>query len=172
MRIVATGLLLLLLAPALADTIYRSVDEHGRPVFSDRPGPGSEPLQVGPLNVERPVQPLPRVEAESPAEEQFTRYRSLEITAPRDAVPNGLVPTDVEVRIDPALREGHRLELLLDGAFHAAAEEPAFTIEQMSRGPHTLQVRVVDAAGRKLQSSPEIEVYVHWPRVNRLRQGG
>ena len=57
----------------------------------------------------------------------------------------------VRARVDPPLREGHRLQLLLDGVPPVAAGRgPSFELENIDRGTHSLQLQVIDEAGRVL----------------------
>ncbi len=173
-RIMMTGTLLAAALVTQAGTIYRSVDEHGRVSYSDRPSPGAEAMDVRRPNIERSIDP-PAWEAaapERPGEEDFPGYDELSITEPEGAVANGLVPTEVHIHLRPELQPEHRLQLLVDGAHYATSRDTPLVVDQMDRGPHTLEVRVVDAAGRALKSSGEIEVYVHWPRINRPGAGG
>ena len=57
----------------------------------------------------------------------------------------------VLARVDPPLRRGHRLRLLLDGIAQGVADRAStFEVENIDRGTHNLQLQVIDDAGRVL----------------------
>ena len=54
----------------------------------------------------------------------------------------------VRARIDPQLQNGHRLQLLLDGVPRGVARRmPAFELQNIDRGTHSLQLQILDNAG-------------------------
>ena len=57
----------------------------------------------------------------------------------------------VRARVDPPLREGHRLQLLLDGVpLGVEGQTSTFELDNIDRGTHSLQLQVIDDAGRVL----------------------
>lgn len=56
----------------------------------------------------------------------------------------------VAVSVSPGLKPGHRLEMLLDG--RAVDNLALIEADQLDRGEHRLQVRVVSAEGKELAS--------------------
>lgn len=70
------------------------------------------------------------------------------------------------VRLEPRLRAGDRVTLVLDGK---AVQEPgpatSFTISPIYRGTHTLMARVEDAQGRLLCDTPTIRFHVRQPSL-------
>ena len=77
-------------------------------------------------------------------------YASARITAPADG--EGLRANSgdfvVQARIEPELRQGHRLRLLLDGNAQGTAQSAsAFPLTGIERGEHQLQLQIVDADG-------------------------
>jgi len=99
-------------------------------------------------------------ESTSPA-----RYRLLQIVQPKNAETihdnTGAVP--VEVAMHPTLdsKAGHRLRVTLDEALLPGAwTTTRFTLQQVERGTHRLQVIVVDGDGRTLGQSATIEFYM------------
>ena len=54
----------------------------------------------------------------------------------------------VQAQVEPALRQGHRLRLLLNGSARGTAQtSSAFPLTGVERGEHQLQVQIVDADG-------------------------
>lgn len=164
--------LLLALVPAAvaADEIYRSTDEQGNPLFTDDPpSDDAEPVELDPITT------VPATEAESA--EQATQsqdeqpdgsgrsapaYRSIAVTYPPagQAVRHngGLVPFRVELKPDGAkLAEGHRVEIVLDGEMRGSGASLQVSVSAVSRGPHTVRARVVDASGAAIVTSEPLD---------------
>ena len=75
--------------------------------------------------------------------------------------PNGIMA--MSVALFPSLQEEHRLQLLLDGVPTGDAIAGEFSIPAVPRGPHALEVQVIDEQGQVIQSSGTIEVQVVRP---------
>lgn len=146
-----------------ADPIYRQHDEEGRPVFTDQPGVDAEPVELPPANITPEVEPAPR-DAETERDD-FAGYRTVQISEPGNIVPNGLANTTVAVRLEPALREGHRLRVLLDGEAIASGSQSRVSVGQLPRGSHSLEVQVL--AGPRIVATARTEIFVYWPGGNR-----
>ena len=84
-------------------------------------------------------------------------YTAAVIVSPADdmAVRSNAGSLTVVARVDPELQEGHRLQLLLDGAPRGApGRKPEFHLENIDRGTHSLQLQVVDDANGVLFTGP------------------
>ena len=76
----------------------------------------------------------------------------------------------VSIAIEGGLPEQSAIRVLLDGQPYGAARTGAsFTLEGVERGEHTLQVQVVDAAGKTILSSDTVTFYM-W-QASRLFPG-
>lgn len=100
-----------------------------------------------------------------------TRYRLLQINAPKNAetIHDNTGTVQVEVALQPPLnvKAGHRLRVVLDNTMHSDAHATMrFTLTQVDRGLHSLQVIVVDEAGEELARSATTEFNM-W-RASRL----
>lgn len=155
-----------------ADTkIYRYEDAQGVTVFSDLPGSVRQEVALAGVNTYTPAESRASVSAPHRAAADATEsYRSLLVTGPGDGETirhNGGI-VRVLGRVEPALREGHRAVLLVDGAMtsreshqgrvrsptetHADVE---FALEGVARGHHTLRIAIVDRGNNVLiESSP------------------
>ena len=148
-------------AEQVTPRIYRTLDDKGRPVFTDAPDPSreAEQVEVREQNTIKMVQPRQMIQAKEQQAQQMPTYK-LAITSPADqtTVHN---PESMTVRISaqPELEEGHRLRLLDNG------EESAATIAFPDRGEHRFVAQVVDADGEVLAESDPVVVYVHRARV-------
>lgn len=174
---IAVALATFALAP-WAQTVYESKDKAG-PVFSDKPSPGAQPVQLQPPNVINtpavapPAPPLPG--ASAPA------YRRLVITRPanQDSVHSNDGAMGIAAQLSPPLRPNDRIRVLVDGNLVPTVyrtTNPRITPADWQatafggRGEHTLQLAVVDADGVPLIQSPVVNIYVHRAAVGGTRR--
>jgi len=173
-RLLGLTLLLLVLPPAAGADVYRWVDDSGVVHYSDEPRGDAERIELPePPTVQLPS-PAPQGartdEAEADAADEAPEYRRLAITSPGQEQTIQSAPGEVPVRIalEPRLREGHRIALLLDG--EPVAQSPVdrlqLTLAPVDRGTHTLRARVVDGQDRVLARSRPVTFYLHRPSVN------
>lgn len=151
-------------AAYVAAEIYQSRDAEGRVTYSDRPGDqGAEPVQLPTTNTTPAVEPRKRP-ADKGEGDAAPNYRVSIVSPAADAViPNGLVPLQVQISVEPPLREGDSLQLLVDGSEFATAEGTSFSIPQLSRGAHTLRAQALYRGRYPRGSSAEHSIFVYWP---------
>jgi hypothetical protein len=150
-----------LLIPALASgQVYKWVDSDGKVHYSDRPVAGAETIGV-PARKARPPKDNPRAGQASPGP-----YAQFEIVAPVDNVtvrdPDGNV--QVGLVLEPGLMDGHRLQILTDGA-PAGGEIPGtqLRISGLALGSHQLQAQILDAGGTPIASSSVVHFHLLSP---------
>ena len=160
-------LLLLLAIPlSISAQVYKTIDEQGNTVFSDRPpadGSG-ERIEVGTTNTTPSPQPLPRpqVEAEATDEKQYSEISVAIVSpAPETTIAIGYAGNfTVEAQLNPPAR-GLYVQLLIDGT---ATGEPqtqrSWSLNNVFRGSHSLSVVVSNAAGDALAASSPITIHV------------
>ncbi|MGD8498502.1 MAG: DUF4124 domain-containing protein [Chromatiales bacterium] len=165
-------ILILLLATlalgAQATSVYRWVDENGNVVFSDEPPADrqSDQIEVPPANV---IRGLPaerrssRPDAAAPEAPTETGYRSLVIVYPEpgSSVRQNAGNVSVRASLEPALGDGHTLELLLDGEPVASSTSGEFELSNVDRGTHELVVQVVDGGAQSLIRSEPLRFTLH-----------
>ena len=148
-------------AEQVTPRIYRTLDDQGRPVFTDAPDPSREAEQVDvrEQNTIKMVKPRQMIQETERKAEELPVYK-LAITSPADQTTMHN-PESMNVRISaqPELEEGHRLRLLDNG------EESAATIAYPDRGEHRFVAQIVDADGEVLAESDPVVVYVHRAKV-------
>jgi hypothetical protein len=160
MRLIVTCLLAALALPASAE-IYKYTDANGNTVFTNQPPQGSkaEAVTLPPVNtVQSP--PPPTMPGNAPtggaAAEQV--YSVLEIAdLPDDeAVRANNGSFTVGVRIEPQLRIGDSLQLLLDGQpYGGLTTSVEFPLSEIERGEHSLSVQAF-SGDRLIQQSPTV----------------
>ena len=153
-----------LLTPLLsAETVYRQVDAEGNITFSDQATPGAEAITLKKAQTIAPppvgaFRPEPVVKQKAP-----TGYDRLAILRPlHDETIVGAAQGNFEVKVDlqPALRAGDSLVLLLNGARVQRGKTTRFTFSNLHRGAHTLQVAVSNAEDKVIQRSATVTVHV------------
>lgn len=165
--------MLMLCGSAAAATAYKWVDADGVTHYSDRPHPGAERIEPGPAQTydAKQANPVPRTTAATPAapapEAGVPRYGRCEIAAPRndEALVNAY-SVSASVRLEPRLRGGDTVTLLLDGrSVQGPGLSTTFTLSPIDRGTHTLAARIADASGRSLCETPSITFHVRQPSL-------
>lgn len=147
MRPLLACLLLALALPASAQ-IYKYTDANGNTVFTSQPpdGMASESVELPTLNT---------VEMQAPTQIDEPAPTTTQAEAPYAVLSLSDIPDDeamranngsfsVAVDIQPRLRPGHRLRLLLDGQpYGQASSVPSLQLSNLDRGEHSLAVAVV-----------------------------
>lgn len=167
-----------------AATVYRSTDAQGNVVFSDQPVGNGERIELEPLTVvpspEPVTEPTPAGERsadgatprddDGAATGPFMPYSTFRILSPQDGqtLPTGRGGNvQVELDIDPDLREDHRVRLLLGGEIsQSAMHTKAFMLTNLDRGEHVLQAELLDAHGQVRHRSAPVTLFVQRASVN------
>ncbi|GAB3380116.1 DUF4124 domain-containing protein [Azotobacter armeniacus] len=170
MRSALPGLLLLLALPAGAE-IYKYLDANGNPVFSSQPpeGVAAEKVELPAPSIVAPPPPSQPEAAKRKEQPGEIRYTRLELTGIPDGeslrANNGSF--SVDVAIEPKLRPGHSLRLLLDGQpYGQPSQTTRLELVNIDRGEHSLAVEVL-ADDRSLQQSAPLQFTVQ--RTHRRR---
>jgi hypothetical protein len=160
MRIALFSLLLVLMAPAMAQ-IYKYTDDKGNTVYTNQPPEGvkADTVDLPPantVNIKTPEAPPPLADEQSGGDRQQP-YRSLSIGGVPDEqalrANNGTFV--VNAQLDPPLKQGHRVRFLLDGDPQGEPSSgTALQLTNIDRGTHMLQVEVLDG-DQVLQSAQE-----------------
>jgi hypothetical protein len=166
--------LLLLISLPVAAQIYKYTDANGNTAYSNQPPDGikAETVELPPLNSIEPAAPRPGSAQSAPAaqtEQPQSAYSTLELTdLPTDEALRANNGTfTIGVRIEPRLRSGHLMQLLVDGnPYGQPSNIPRFQVINIDRGEHSFAVAVQDAQGI-LQQSPTITLTVQRVHVNR-----
>lgn len=154
--------------------VYESQDKAG-PVYSDQPTPGARELVLPPPNVISAEPPAPQPPAA--AGEAAPLYRSLAVSSPADGdtLHSNTGAFELGVQVVPALREGDRIRVKLDGILlperytstRIQVTEADWQTAARDDVEHTLQLAVVDEAGAVLIESGVTSFYLHRATVFR-----
>lgn len=153
--------------------VYKSVDENGNTVYSDRPpanGSSAEKVQVGTPNMSPPPRQVDRP-APVPVVKQKKIVVGVDITSPAHdtAIAIGFAGNfSVTAAVNPPLGNGNSAQLLIDGAAIGPAQaHTSWALSNIFRGSHILTVVISNSAGKKLAESPPITVHVLRANVGR-----
>lgn len=148
------------------DKIYRSKNERGNAVFSDRSTPDAAEIEVQQpmtmpaeaLDAEYEVVFGDDDDDEDTEDTEFTGYETLAITAPPNDEPiranNGNVR--IAFSVEPGVLAEHRVELLMDGSsIREVSGSGSIMLENMDRGTHQARLRVTHRdSGEVIQQGP------------------
>ena len=165
----ALSLGMLLAGPACAQ-IYSYVDANGQTVFTDRPpaAAGNTEVELQPTNRMPAAQRLVRLKPPEEVTRQLAppppAYQQLQLLRPQadETLRNTGRTIEIEVASTPELLPGHGYQLWLDGKpYGKPVRNAVWQADEVDRGSHQLQVRIVDAQGNQLLESGRITVHMH-----------
>jgi hypothetical protein len=151
--------------------VYKHVDKDGNITFTDNPPPNSQAVDLqAPNTVAPPAASAypPSSRAAAKPESTSDNYK-LSITSPADEtiIARGPGNFSVSASITPALSNGHMLQLFMDGSpLQAAQTGSSWSLTNVFRGEHSIEVAVVDKDGKSKARSAPIKVYVFRPSSN------
>lgn len=151
-----------------AQQVWKWVDKNGVTHYSDQPAPGAVRVDLHVQTYDSEAGAIPTTASAAKPKAPAPTYRSIRITQPAndDTVTgtNGVIT--VNVQVEPALQIGHGVLLTLDGQ---QVTEPgattSFTLNDVSRGTHTLAVSVVDSNGESIISGNSVQFHMQQPVV-------
>ncbi len=158
---------------ALADGAWKWTDDEGVVHYSDVPVDGAEQVNISEYSrttgarISRPA-PVPGTSTESTPEAAPFRYESITIVSPaaEETLWNIEGVLNVSVSVSPGLQNGHRVRAYFDGEERLVAGAN-FSIDEVYRGVHNLQVEVIDATGKLMIRSQPNRFYVQQNLVKR-----
>jgi len=166
-------LIFLLWTAANAEPAYRWLDADGQVHYSDRPIPGSTPIELAtggaaprPASAAQPSGSAPEREA---AQDPALAYQAFNVLQPaqQETLWGTGGTVDVVVEISPALQSDHHLGYYLDGVLtDLGSRSEAFQLQEVVRGIHTLQAAILDDAGEEVLRSLALTFMVQQTSVN------
>ncbi|PKM42818.1 MAG: hypothetical protein CVV05_17705 [Gammaproteobacteria bacterium HGW-Gammaproteobacteria-1] len=141
------------------DKGYKVTRPDGTVEFTDQPTAGAQEITLPKAQSYEPP-PLPAVTESPPPIPQGPPYSTLAITAPTadQTFQDGGGIVTVSVRLEPALRNGHRLVILLDGK--EAGLGANVSLSGVERGSHTVAAEVRDGRGNAIQGSAPVTFHM------------
>jgi Domain of unknown function (DUF4124) len=170
MRKLVFTLMSLACSVALAQAVYKWVDENGVVHYSDQPHPNAEKIHVKAVQTYKPTAPdtqVPGAPGAAPAAAGAS-YQGCAVMQPQDGQDFANVPSlNIVVQTDPVLRPGDQIFVTLDGQGlnDGKATGAQFTLSPVDRGTHTLQAQVRSADGTLMCQTPTVTFNVHQPSI-------
>ncbi len=160
MRILISIFCLLVALSATAE-VYRSVDENGNVVFTDKPSPDAELIEVDELQTIQPPS-VGDFEYTPPPVKPKSKYTEVSITSPQNdaAIRNNGGNVTVNIATKPGLQANDHLVLYLDGKEIMLGKATAKAFSGLDRGSHQLRAAVKDADGRIQLSSSSVTFHL------------
>ena len=156
--------LLVLISCAAGAEIYKSQDEKGEWIYSDRPSPSAQRMKLPPLSTYTPtVKSLPPDVDQKEA--AGSMYNVMVLVEPKNksVIRDQQGEVGVSVELDPLLniKLGHKIQYYIDDTPHGEPTESSrHRLENVDRGTHTLGASVLNAAGGVLVSATPVTIYV------------
>jgi len=167
--LVLMGLCCVLALPAEA-AVYRWLGPDGVVHYSDQPVAGAKKVQLPESSHYAPPTystAAPAAEKSGPAQQPSAGpYRSFRIDHPadRETLHNATGDVPVVMTLDPDLRKGDQIQLVLDGlGARETVDSVHAVLKHIERGAHTLQAEVLDAKGRTLIRAIPVRFYLLMP---------
>lgn len=156
------GITLCAALPALAQ-VYKTTDEEGRVIYSDRPSDSAEQVELKPTNSAPPIDARQRPEPELDDLNKLPPYQ-VRITSPQPGTT--LTPGERDLIIgfeaNQPLQPGLRFQLLSNGSpLGRSTTGNSITVPEIERGEHSLTVIIYDQNDRVLAESGAMSIYVH-----------
>ncbi len=157
----------LIASQPISAEIYRWVDDQGNVEYSDQPRDGATKIEVqDPSTISLPkLSNLPKTTS-SEDSPPISQYKRLLITFPENnsAFHSGDGNITVLTEVDPELLPNHSLRLTMDGAVMGTGKANFFTLSNIDRGTHSLQLDVIDNSS-VVQSGPTTTFTIHRPTI-------
>jgi hypothetical protein len=153
------AILLLLSASLVQAELYKSLDEHGEVVYSDKPPTmGAQEYKPPALQVQPPIKIPPKTT--KPVEQKATPYPYSALAFKQPEANADFHDNEANVSyaltITPVLgvKLGHYLNIKLDDTVIASKTSSLTgTLNNVDRGSHTLQAEICNAKGEILRSA-------------------
>jgi hypothetical protein len=170
-----TSLLVLLLLTSVAsasESVWRWVDSDGVTHYSDRPVPGATKVElrsVNQMNTAGATTASPAAADTPPTPAAVENYNAFEISspAPEQSIINTGGQVSISLRVDPSLRPGHTVVVVLDGQPVPGSPGTGlqYIAKDVPRGEHNIAAVITDPSGRQVATAASVRFYVRQATV-------
>ncbi|MEX1670320.1 DUF4124 domain-containing protein [Zhongshania guokunii] len=154
---------MLLSSLSFATEIYRSTDQYGNTVFSDKAPKNSTPVKLPPTNT-TPATDVSNRPNHRPTSINVSPDNRITIQSPNNGaiIANGLIATTVSTSTQNPLDPSQRIVFSLDNDTLTRSSSTQYTIPRLSRGPHRIGASIIDEHGRQI-SKDAVDIMVYLP---------
>ena len=141
-----------------AETVYKTVDEDGNIIFTDKPSEEAEKIEIQELQTIKnpnPGQFRAPTKKENNKDTEQAMYQALSIIEPiadEGYRANG-GNVSIKLSLQPELRPGHRVIIKMDGNEISNGAALSASVNNVDRGTHTITASVVNSAGKSIIST-------------------
>ena len=162
MKLLATALLALCLSGIAIAQVYKTTDENGRTVYTDRPSDGAENVEIRETNSSPPINMRPT--SKTPDVQNPSMDYRVRITSPANET--HLTPGErdltINFTVNQPLKNGVRAQLLSNGSpVGRSSTDTSITLFEVERGEHNISVIIYDQDDRILAESAPVTIYSH-----------
>lgn len=161
-------LLFLFFSNALGAPVYKSEDESGHPVFSDRAAESAEQIEIREPSTfksslyARKNKRVRSTPGNNNAVNDNFKYRTLAITSPEDgaAIRDNAGNIVLHFLVFPGIQQGHTIHLVMDGQVRSSLDGAAsVSLQNVDRGTHQFHLEVTRTKDSKvIQTGPTTSV--------------
>ncbi|MDU0356023.1 DUF4124 domain-containing protein [Paraglaciecola aquimarina] len=154
---------LLFCATVAAKDVYKTTQPDGTVMYSDMPVTGSTRVDLSTGN--RAVIPALTsdvliISQQAPLSTNVPVRYQVSIVTPADEQTIRDNSGAVNIRASLSVKGEGAFQLMLDDRLHSEQSSPLFSIKNVNRGAHTLQVHFINNSGKILASSPQQVFYL------------
>jgi uncharacterized protein DUF4124 len=152
MRLILSLLLVFFITCPGAETVYKTVDDDGNIIFTDKPSENAEEIKLQELQTidnPNPIRSTPRPRQT----DKGSLYKTFFIANPANdsGIRSNNGSVSISVSLEPTLRPGHKIIISMDGK--EIGSGTSVSLQNVDRGTHSISASVVDGDGKKLIST-------------------
>ncbi len=156
MRLILFSLLAFFVCCVGSETVYKTVDDDGNIIFTDKPSKNSEEVKLQELQTIDNPNPIPVRSTPKPRqanEDEGSIYKSFFVANPANdsGIRSNNGSVSISISLEPSLRTGHKITILMDGK--EVGSGTSVSLQNVDRGTHNISASVVDESGKKLIST-------------------
>lgn len=157
--------LLLVCSAASGEQVYEQKNDQGTVIYSDAPLNDSKPVNLNETTNTISVPP-PQTEMgviKKDNESINSIYKTFLIISPKDQeTTQGQSDIPVKLKLEPELRAGDKIQLMIDGAPYGAPTTVLNPfLHNVDRGSHQLSAVILDANRSIVKQSNLLTIYIH-----------
>ena len=144
--------------------IYRDIDANGGAYFSDKKTTASQSVSISDVNTVRQIDIIQKPTASNLNDLDKIDYKLKIITPKQGSTYRNENKILVDVRVEPAIEAAskNRLALLLNsGVVFERNNNGMFELENLDRGEHVLQAKLLDLQDNVVTKSDEVRFFLH-----------
>lgn len=164
MRSLVFLLFLLISLPLLAEGVYKWTTADGEVVYSDVYQPGAERVHVSGTKSSPSADSLAGETGEqTTAATGSSGYQTFEIVQPEndETIRSNEGIVAVSLMMSPALANDNAIQIFVDGnKLEGELKSTQFTLNDLERGTHSLEAKIVDGEGKVMTSAPRVSFHL------------